>query len=89
MDYRALEPRLSLEQQADLILSRDDWQHRSWLSQDQLNLREYKEVPVGLVQGRTYPGQFSRAYNPRIGRRPKLFAPGIDPWHQLLYEYYS
>lgn len=81
-----------LEEEADLLLSANDKipQKRNWLSHEQLYLREHREVPVGLIKGGAHPGQYSRAYNPDIGKRPdpnNLFK--MDPWGQLLYEFYG
>jgi hypothetical protein len=86
---------MTLEEQADAILNdhRGDKkiQQADWLSSEQWRLREHREIPAGLIQKGTTPGQYNRTYNPEIGHRPdpnKLFAQGMDPWSQLLWEYY-
>lgn len=90
MDYRRHE---SLEEKADIILS-GDGPHKptsDWFTDGQLRLRASREIPVGLIRGGTRPGLYGRTYNPDIGRRPdpaNLIAPGMDPWRQLLWEYY-
>jgi hypothetical protein len=87
----------TLEEMADDLLREDRKENpptvlgADWFSEDQLALREHREIPVGLIQGGRAPGMYRRAYNPDIGKRPdpqKLFSPGVDPWDQALYEYY-
>ena len=78
-----------LEAEADRILKEADDHQRTWLSHDQIELREVREIPVGLMPGGSHPGQYGKAWNPDINRRPtvkRLDRAGMDPWNQLLFE---
>ena len=83
----------TLEEQADAILAVDG-NHLTgvsdWLTEDQQRLRDYREIPAGLIQGGTRPGQYSRSYNPMMGKRPDPDnLRKLDPSEQLLWEYYQ
>jgi len=62
-----------------------------WLDDDQLDLRSSREIlnSIGIADATYLRGQYSRAYNPEINRRPgpkHLLRPGMDPWRQQVWE---
>lgn len=62
----------TLEEQADQLLAASDPGTRDYLSVDQLQLRQYREIGnhLGVADASLVAGLYRRAHNPLAGTRP-------------------